>query len=131
MSFGGNGIEKRQFGRRQTHLYAWVTFPGRRRVQCIVKDISLGGALLSFEQMPSSIPFCFRLTIESTKFESACEIRNSRDNLVGVKFVPMELLLAAERHAIQSSDTVEDWVGLRPGHTGVAAGHTPPSSSRR
>lgn len=127
MSFG-NGAEKRQFGRRQTHLHAWVSIPGRRRLPCLVKDISVGGALLWFEQLPSCLPFCFRLTIESTKFESACEIRHTRDNLVGVEFVPMELLVAAERRT--ATDTVEDWIGLRTKQGGTGPGRLPNGGRR-
>lgn len=127
MSFG-NGAEKRQFGRRQTHLHGWVSIPGRRRLPCLVKDISVGGALLAFDQMPSCLPFCFRLTVESTRFESACEIRHTRENLIGVEFVPMELLVAAERRA--ASDSVEDWIGLGSNYSGVGAGRLPNGSRR-
>lgn len=128
MSNFGSGVEKRQFGRRQTHLHAWVSVPGRPRIPCLVKDISIGGALLAFDKVPSCLPFCFRLTIESTRFESACEIRHTRSNAVGVEFVPMELLAAIEKRS--QGGEVEDWIGMRTAEAPASPVRTPGNTRR-
>jgi PilZ domain len=83
-NFGG--IEKRQFGRRQTSLHAWISVAGRPRLPCVVKDISVGGALIEFEK-PSWLPFNFQLTIEATRFTTWCEVRHQGPNNCGVRFM--------------------------------------------
>ncbi len=81
-----NGQDKRQFGRRQTSLHAWISVPGRPKLPCLVKDISIGGALLSFDR-PQWLPYTFQLTIEATRFTSWCEVRHHAKSFCGVRFL--------------------------------------------
>ena len=50
------GAERRQFGRRQTYLRAWISVPGRPKLPCIVQNLSVGGALLEIKA-PTWLPF--------------------------------------------------------------------------
>lgn len=86
MSKPAQPSDRRQFGRRQTNLHAWISVPGRPRLPCLVKDISVGGALLEFDK-PSWLPFTFQLTIEATRFTTWCEIRHQGPSQVGVRFM--------------------------------------------
>jgi hypothetical protein len=110
MSSFANGAEKRQFGRRQTNLHAWITVPGRPRIPCIVHDLSVGGARLGFEHEPAGLPFQFKLTIEATNFVTACEIRHQRATSVGVQFVAEPAAVAVDRRVVVNA--VEEWTGL-------------------
>lgn len=78
--------ERRQFGRRNTALHAWIRIPGRPPLACLVRNVSLKGALLEFD-VPAWLPFRFQLVIEATRFEMDCEIRHQGHNGVGVLFV--------------------------------------------
>ena len=108
-NFAGNS-EKRQFGRRHTQLHAWVAIPGRPRLPCIVQDLSVRGALLVFAEAPIGLSYVFKLTVEATKFETACEIRHQRGTRVGVEFVAASALIAPERRA--ATDAVQEWTGI-------------------
>ena len=81
-----NPADRRQFGRRQTSLHGWISVPGRPKLACHVKDLSIGGALLGL-QAPSWLPFNFVLTIEATRFVSWCEVRHHKHDAVGVRFM--------------------------------------------
>jgi hypothetical protein len=109
MSIFGSGAEKREFGRRQTQLHAWISIPGRPKLACMVSNLSVAGALLTFDKPPAGLPFCFKLTIEATKFETACEIRHNRSSGVGVEFVTWSALKTFERQS--GTNTVDDWMG--------------------
>ena len=110
MSGFGKGIENRQFGRRLTHLHGWVTVPGRPRLSCTVRDLTVRGALLSFEQAsPVELPFSFKLMIEAAKFETHCECRHQRGNRIGVEFIQIAEAPTTERRT--ADDAVEAWTG--------------------
>ena len=113
MSKPGNPADRRQFGRRQNQLLAWISVPGRPRLPCSVKNISVGGALLALEK-PHWLPFNFQLTIEATRFVTWCEVRHQAPGVVGVRF-----LSAVEASAVnartaansRSLDDVDAWKG--------------------
>lgn len=77
--------ERRQFGRRTTSLHAWIKVPGRPAMACIVRNLSVTGALLEFD-VPHWMPYRFRLIIEATRFESNCETRHMGPHSLGVMF---------------------------------------------
>lgn len=122
MSSFANGADKRQFGRRQTSLHGWITVPGRSRMACVVQDLSVTGARLAFDAEPAGLPFCFKLTIEATRFETACEIRHQRGTIVGVEFVAMSSLSASDRRSAVSA--VDEWAGLGRQSLGAAPRRT-------
>ena len=77
--------EKRQFGRRQAFVNAWLHLRGRAPVPCTVVNISEGGALIDLRELVA-LPYAFILRFDSGT-EMACEIRHQRDHRVGVEFV--------------------------------------------
>lgn len=77
--------ERRQFGRRQTHVHALISARGRPPVPCLMRDISDGGALLEVAH-PEWLPSRFRLLVEAVGFEADCEIVHRDDSAVGVRF---------------------------------------------
>jgi hypothetical protein len=81
-----NPAERRQFGRRQTNLHAWIEVQGRPRLPCVVKDISVGGALVALEK-PHWLPYNFKLCIDSTRFVSWCEVRHQAPGSLGLRFL--------------------------------------------
>lgn len=78
--------ERRQFGRRQTALHAWIKIAGRPPVACVVRNLSVNGALLEFD-VPEWMPFEFQLVIEAGRFEVDCELRHKGNSGCGVMFV--------------------------------------------
>jgi hypothetical protein len=75
-------------------MHAWITIPGRPKRACVVSNLSQGGAMLTFDDDPTGLPYCFKLTIEATGFETACEVRHQRVRVaqIGVEFVPWPAL---------------------------------------
>ncbi len=117
MTKTSNPADRRQFGRRQTSLHAWISVPGRPRLPCIVKDISIGGALLQFER-PSWLPFTFQLTIESTRFTTMCEVRHQATTTTGVRFMASVSASDADRLGASSNRSLSDpdaWMGEKSG----------------
>ena len=109
----GSGPEQRQFGRRQTNLHAWISVPGRPRLPCTVKNLSIGGALLALE-MPSWLPFNFQLTIEATRFTTMCEVRHHTAHAVGVRFLAAVEYAAIDRQRASNNRSLHDsdaWMG--------------------
>lgn len=108
-----SGPEKRQFGRRQTYMHAWISVQGRPRLPCIVRDISLGGALLELDR-PSWLPFNFQLTIESAKYATWCEVRHHSVSQVGVRFMSAVEQAALDRQRASDNRSLNDsdaWMG--------------------
>lgn len=113
MSNTGNPIERRQFGRRQTSLHAWISVPGRPKLPCIVADLSLGGALIKLEK-PSWLPYNFVLTIEATRFVSWCEVRHQRPDAVGVRFLSAVEAASLDSRSRSTNRSITDkdaWAG--------------------
>jgi hypothetical protein len=103
--------DQRQFGRRQTHMHAWISVPGRPKRACIVCNLSQAGALLIFADVPLGLPYCFKLEIEPIGFETACEIRHQRGTRrdVGVEFVSWTALTDHLRNA--ALQLAHEWDG--------------------
>lgn len=79
-------LERRQFGRRQTQIQGWVRVPGRARVPCLIKNLSVLGAFLEMEST-DWLPFRFGLQVGSSRIEQTCEIKHTAANGVGVVFL--------------------------------------------
>jgi PilZ domain len=88
-------MERRQFGRRQTHLRGKIKLPGRGTRFCSVRNISHGGALLVFERA-ECMPFGFLLTIEGEQTVYGCEVRHHFGERVGVAFVDVSLIVPSD-----------------------------------
>ena len=74
-----------QFGRRGSYWHAWVVMNGRRRLACVVLNISKTGALLEFgDIMPNTSQF--RLIVEGHDIEYECHVRHVRNQAIGVYF---------------------------------------------
>lgn len=100
--------ERRQFGRRTVNMHGWVMIEGRPRIPCVVRNISVEGALLEFES-PTWLPYYFRLVIDVSQFETECELRHQAPNSVGVRFVQRrDETVGTRQHNI---DDVDPWVG--------------------
>jgi hypothetical protein len=82
--------EKRQ-GRRQPLAHADTIAHvdgGKRIADCVVRDVSAGGARLLVKD-PGSLPRSFLLLIsQSGNVTRRCEVVWTRQNQVGVRFVP-------------------------------------------
>jgi hypothetical protein len=85
MSIKPASPDRRQFGRRETMLHAWIKVPGRPPLPCTVRDLSVGGALIECESA-EVLPFSFELVIEATRFRTHCEVRHAKPGSVGVRF---------------------------------------------
>lgn len=101
--------ERRQFGRRNSCLNGWILPPGRPRLACHVRNISVTGALLELPP-PDWLPFQFRLLIEATGEQYNCEIRHVMSHGVGVTFRYAEAKEKPEKPQIDVDD-VSQWMG--------------------
>lgn len=99
-----NGHERRQFGRRQTALHAWIRIPGRPPLACVVRNISVNGALLELD-VPEWMPYAFQLVIDSGRFEVDCELRHKGTSACGVMFVHE----AAEQQPVPRHVPLDTW----------------------
>ncbi len=81
-----SGKERRKYPRRIGFWRAVACLPGRAPLNCVVRDISEGGARLEFAQ-PIRFPAKFQLFIEAHDCEYECEVRHSGDYGVGVQFL--------------------------------------------
>ncbi len=79
------GSEKRAFGRRRTCVHGFILAPGRAPTPCVVRNISVQGALLELDH-PERLPSYFTLTIEIDRFSAECEIRHKTAHGAGVFF---------------------------------------------
>ncbi len=92
--------ERRQFGRRHTCLHANIVARGRATEPCVVRNLSVDGALLEVGR-PLLLPGRFRLHIEVNGLDIECEIAHRGEHTVGVRFVgsapliPLDVLAAA------------------------------------
>lgn len=100
--------DRRQFGRRNTCLHAWIKITGRPQLPCIVRNLSAHGALLEFK-VPDCMPYAFRLRIEATRFETDCELRHMGPNGCGVMFVEhaADVAGSGDRRVMEA----DAWVG--------------------
>ena len=79
------GVERRQFGRRQTCLHATIATRGRPVILCLMRDVSDDGALLEVPH-PEWLPTRFRLIVEALGIESDCEVVRRTEFAVGILF---------------------------------------------
>ena len=87
--------------------------PGRPKLSCVVKDLSLGGALLGLET-PAWLPFNFQLTIDATRFTTYCEVRHHRPDAVGVRFTAAVDQPVFDKHTGSDQRSLNDdnaWMG--------------------
>ena len=77
--------EQRKFGRRRALIHAFIVNKCGHRLPCIVRNISVGGALLEVEQ-PKHVPNRFKLVVDADAFEADCDIRHRTEHGVGVFF---------------------------------------------
>jgi len=80
--------DRRQFGRRQSSIIAWVRVRGRPRIPCRNVNVSELGALIEFETI-EALPKVFLLSVDGGE-EVCCEARHSKGYRVGVEFVSAE-----------------------------------------
>lgn len=113
MSTPPPGAERRQFGRRKTSLHAWISVQGRPKLPCTVLDLSVGGALLQL-QKPSWLPYNFMLIIEASRFVTWCEVRHSRADAIGVRFLSAVEAAAVDPRGAQDCRSLNEkdaWTG--------------------
>jgi hypothetical protein len=80
------GLQRRQFGRRDTSRSAVATLPGRPPVACTVLNLSEGGALIQFGS--AAVPDRnFRLVLDDAPFTLICEVRHQNADRIGVRFL--------------------------------------------
>ena len=79
------GAERRSFGRRRTCVHGFILTAGRAPISCIVRNISVQGALLELEY-PDRLPSYFTLSIEADGFTAHCEIRHKTQHGAGAFF---------------------------------------------
>jgi len=78
-------VERRQFGRRQAFVHAFISPPGRPVIPCVMRNVSEDGALLEVAH-PEWLPRRFRLLVEALGIASDCEIVRRTEATVGVRF---------------------------------------------
>jgi len=84
-SFNKSG-ESRAFGRRQSHIHAFVHVAGLTPRPCIVRDLSEAGARLDFLENVE-LPTRVRLVVETKAIDTLCDVRHQQGSSVGVMFV--------------------------------------------
>lgn len=94
-------VERRQFGRRWSHVHGWISIEGRPRIACVIKDFSESGARLDIAD-PSVVLNWFRLEIDVIGFAVNCQVRHHAAHSVGVRFVADEA--GDEPHIIHTID---------------------------
>ncbi|HWP26884.1 MAG TPA: PilZ domain-containing protein [Xanthobacteraceae bacterium] len=78
-------FEKRKSPRRRTFKAGAIAFNGTSIIDCIVKNISDGGAGLIVET-PVGIPDHFKLLIAKENFMQPCRVVWRASNRIGVAF---------------------------------------------
>jgi len=77
--------EQRRFGRRRSLIHGLVITTKGHRIPCLVRNISVGGALLEVAT-PLLVSRQLTLLIDSDGFEADCEIRHRTQSAIGVCF---------------------------------------------
>ena len=80
-----SSADRRAFGRRPTYQHAVVLMTGRATVRCIVRDISLTGAMLEFSD---SVALSSRIQVrwEGSGLKADCEVRHQHGTKAGIQF---------------------------------------------
>ena len=97
------GSDRRAFGRRDTNLPGLLRLSNHVTLECVIRDISEGGALLEF---PATVSLSgrMRLSVDGSGQEIICEARHARGNRIGVQFV-RNIALAARPVAAPADAT--------------------------
>jgi hypothetical protein len=77
-------LDRRKFERRDTNAPATIRF-GREQLDCVVRNISVGGAMLELAKV-RQVPDSFQLH-ESGKSPRPCRVRWRALKGIGVEFV--------------------------------------------
>jgi hypothetical protein len=78
-------IEKRAFPRRRVLKQGTITFCGGGDIDCMVRNISMGGALVDIAN-PIALPRSFTLVVSTEHLMRDCHAVWSHDRRVGVAF---------------------------------------------
>lgn len=80
-----NNADRRAFGRRPTYQHAVVLMTGRAPVRCIVRDISLTGAMIEFSD---NVALSSRIQVrwEGSGLKADCEVRHQHGTKAGIQF---------------------------------------------
>ena len=78
-------LDNRRFGRRRALIHAFIVNKNGHRIPCIVRNISMGGALLEVRD-PKQVPNRLTLLIDADSFEADCDIRHRTAHGVGIYF---------------------------------------------
>ena len=120
------GAERRQFGRRWSHVHGWICIEGRPRLACIIRNFSEAGALLEFDN-PSIVLRRFRLEIDATGFSTACEVRHHSARQAGVRFLAEDLgnepQMIASIDELMARATAADSPNVEQALAAIAARH--------
>lgn len=84
-------FEHRKFGRRRALIHGLIVNDKGARIPCLVRNISLGGALLEVEDT-HLVSINLTLIIDSDGFEADCEVRHRSKHGVGVYFHGVRIL---------------------------------------
>jgi hypothetical protein len=84
----------RREDRKLVRVRGWITGMGAARFQCMVEDMSRGGAKIIIERghPPDEFELYFSLTAQNFR---KCRVRWRRKEAVGVEFVRRSLIEAA------------------------------------
>lgn len=94
-----NNSDRRSFGRRDLAIAGRASVPGRGMVPCVVRNVSDGGALITFEG-EVKLPATFRLAIDGHGIDAMCEVRHSGPMGVGVRFLTQVPVIAVALPAV-------------------------------
>lgn len=99
--------DRRQFGRRAATIHAFIELPGRPGLNCIIRDISEGGALIELFEC-AELPKTFGLRLPKSNILVDCVVARSDGaaNRFGVAFKPQHGVVGAvARRALRSAGT--------------------------
>ncbi len=83
--------DRREFGRRWSHVHAWICIEGRPRLPVMLLNFSEGGALIVVDNAVM-LPYTFLLDVEAIDFRIGCQVRHRQTNSVGVRFIAADLV---------------------------------------
>lgn len=83
---------KRRLKRRTMHYPAWIAFDsGRQVVNCVIRDMSDGGARLMITFPVGLLPDTFNLWLDKNgKVQRECELVWKQPPYLGVRFTPLQ-----------------------------------------
>jgi hypothetical protein len=77
--------DRRKRSRAMSSQPAAISWPGMRRVNCVVRNFSSTGARLE-GTLPASLPPTFNLVFDDDRSTLACRVKWRRERAVGVEF---------------------------------------------